>query len=132
MPAIWMLERRYQLGDRSTRETRGLRLVESFRHDSIDSSHSAAHVWVEMLQDFIGNGTRGFDRLPIHIGDVQVTVRRVGAEHGPKPGVLRSQKLECFLVSGALGVRYRPPMRNLLVMHDVLRRISHESIADVL
>src|SRR5215510_8108426 len=101
MPPDGMLERRHQLRERSTRESRTWRLLEPFWNHPVDPPLVVTGVEVEVLEDCFGDANRRLDYLAVHINDVERAIRCIGDLYRTKPGVLRRQELDGFLVRGA-------------------------------
>ena len=59
-----------------------------------------------MLDDFVGNALC-LDDLPVHVGDVQCPIRRIGHVHRAEPGVLRREELDPLFVCGPLSAGLR-------------------------
>ena len=87
MPAVGMFEGRDQLACGRLAQARQLRLFEAVRDDAVDAPAIIAAVQIQVLLDRLRNGPRMLDHLPVHIGDIERAVWRVGELNRAKPGV---------------------------------------------
>ncbi len=129
-PAVWMGQRRDQIGGRRLRQLRGRTASRRLVHHTVDAPESGGllepareNLIAQILRDVVAV----LNDAPIEIHDVERPVGRAGEIDGPEPLVGGRQELR-------LVVRPARLKRRAVVLHDdpaheVARRLGDEDVA---
>ena len=129
-PSIRAFESRYALTHRGLAPPPRSRSSKTLRNHPPNAATVITAVEIQVLLNGLRDRPRVLDHLPVHVHDVQTTLRTVLEMHRPEPRVSRSQKLNTLLVGRTTRHPAHPVGLQHLPVDQVAPSIADENVVD--